>query len=141
LTNASSFSLTDAVVIEKATDGTIRHAMIGNLTPGARVNLQWSTGDPPPLADRAPTAESGPSEISLQPLIQPLASSRRFPAGSIRLVARTPQAIPGMTITPAAPQQKRSAAIVVHLALPTPALTAKDVNLPPPRKAESQDDP
>jgi hypothetical protein len=46
-----------------------------------------------------------------------------------------------MTITPAAPQQKRSAAIVVHLALPTPAPTTKDVNLPPPRKAESQDDP
>jgi hypothetical protein len=141
LTNASSFPLSDAVIVEKATDGTIRHAMIGNLTPGARVNLQWSTGDLPPITDRASTAESGPSEISLQPLIQPLASSRRFPAGSIRLVARTPQAIPGMTITPAAPQQKRSAAIVVHLALPTPVPTAKDVNLPPPRKAESQDDP
>lgn len=141
LTNASSYPLTDAVIVEKATDGTIRHAIIGNLTPGARVKPQWSAGDPPPFTEQGTSPEQGPGDISLQPLIRPLASPLRFPAGSIRLVARTPQAIPGMTITPAAPQQKRSAAIVVHLALPAPARTAKDINLPPPRKAESQDEP
>ncbi len=123
LRNDSRFELTDAIIVAKGDAGQIRFAQLGELAAGGRTRLRWSDGAP---ATGASGAETGAAR-----LLGLLADPTPLSDGSMRLIARCEQLLPGMTVTPESAQNSHSAVVVVHLRHPAAATPVGDENLPP----------
>lgn len=123
LRNASRFDLTDAVLVAKDDSGQVRFAAAGTLAAGGRTRLRWSDG---PLPAAASDSEAGATR-----LLGLLADPAPLPHGSMRLVARCEQDLPGMTVTPESAQTSHSAVFVAHLRYPATVPPVGDKNLPP----------
>lgn len=123
LRNDSRFELTDAIVVAKGDAGQIRFANLGEIAAGGRTRLPWSEGAPPTRGSDAATGAAR--------LLGLLADPAPLSDGSMRLIARCEQVLPGMTITPESAQTSHSAVVVVHLQHPAAVTPVGDENLPP----------
>lgn len=123
LRNDSRFELTDAIVVAKGDAGQIRFAQLGGLSAGGRTRLRWN--------DDAPATGASDAETGAARLLGLLADPAPLSDGSMRLIARCEQLLPGMTVTPESAQNSHSAVVVVHLRHPAAVPPVGDENLPP----------
>lgn len=109
---------------------------IGRLRPGEAAPLEFDV-QPPRAAwrekwDELPATAANPPEgtLSVRELLE--IAIQDCPVDEGRLVAWTDQAIEGMTIEPASPQQRQATLIVAHLRAESLAAPLDDVNRAPP---------
>lgn len=124
LRNTSQLDLAAAWVVTKDTAGRVQVANVGPCDAQTRVALHWSDDDQVRLPADFDSARQG--------LIESLARADLLPPGSTRLVALSPQMLPGMAIHPEPPQQTHATLVVAHLELPQATVAESgDISLLP----------
>jgi hypothetical protein len=118
-------TLHDAGVMRKMLSGRIQIAWAGTLEPGAQAALVfrdaklYKSGLPfwpehrPGFSVTATAPGSG--ELNLRALIDSAQEPGDLQPGEARLLAALKEEIPGMTVSPAAPQVQHAALVIAHL--------------------------
>ncbi|MGV3484709.1 MAG: hypothetical protein ACO1RT_09855 [Planctomycetaceae bacterium] len=120
--NASQLQLTDAIAVRKLADGTLQQATIGALDAGSTVAIRWTSA----------------SASDVDSLTSSLIQSDALPRESARLIARSAEALPGMTITPETPLQGMTTMVLAHLIHAPQTRWTGDVSLMPTKKERDQ---
>lgn len=118
--NGTGLTLLDAVLVMRGQDGTLRHDVLGMLSPGGATSFRLRSG-PGRLPSDLPSG--------IRALMQRLIAGNDLAAGECRLVGRSDEAQPGLVIEPEVRQTHQQTVVVVHLVRPPLPSPAADRNL------------
>jgi hypothetical protein len=108
--NGSSLPLNDAVLVDLAGPSERKETYLGTIAPGASVAVKPAAGG---AAAGGPAAVFRPS--ALLKMLREHFEDRPENRGEIRLVAWTPEPLPGQKIEPAPDRHRGLTAVVIHL--------------------------
>jgi hypothetical protein len=135
LVNRSTLSLHGVGLLRKTPSGDLQQAWLGDLPGmGTSVPISSPVGLPIPWTTLSTTdldtplwparreesplsAQNAPADtLNLRRLLDLGQDLRSLDAGEVRLIAWSTDDLPGMSVTPAAPQTKRAILVIAHLA-------------------------
>lgn len=125
--NRTSYQLRDVGILRKTAEGRLMAAWLGQIDPEDSADLagRWqpapgkdeARGPWPDRRDAAP--ETGPGAaagtLSLRPLLALAEQADGMEPGDVRMIAWTDEPLPGLDVSPSAPQKRRLALIVANL--------------------------
>jgi hypothetical protein len=148
LVNQTGLNLYGAGLIRKTASGELQTAWLGTVPPGPRqkdnrrigtsVPIEWkSLGDAKNTTqfwsqhrDESPvtSASPPPGTLNLRRLLDLGQNLEDLAPGDVRLIAWSDDELPGLSIEPAAPQARRAAIVVAHVAYGFGKTPKPDVN-------------
>ncbi len=132
VTNGTDFQLQPAAVVRRDDDLQWQIAWLDPLGAGETASGNWEPVLQETMHSRwAISDDQQPAgvQLDLWPIVQTALEDEEFKPGEFRLIALArDQPLPGMTISPAAPQKRTAALLVAHLQYPQFPPPRRDVN-------------
>jgi len=123
LINRTDYTLRGVGIVRRNDSGTYQTAWIGTIRPGVKLPVSFRLRSTPDgkwwseERDRSgvTAAKAPPGELNLRRLVDLAQSAGELTPGQVRLVGWTTDPIPGLEISPPAPQARHAAVVLAHL--------------------------
>ncbi|MEM6471461.1 MAG: hypothetical protein AAF802_18000, partial [Planctomycetota bacterium] len=117
--NETDHEILDAMLVQKQSDG-FKASTIGMLGVGEGKEVLWGETE---------ASIAGDLPMQTNVVLKELTNERNLPEGSVRLVGRIEESLPGIEILPSASQQTSQTIVLAHLEYPAPREPERDSNL------------